>query len=252
MVSRRPWTRSELLVVLRLYFTTNFGMLHRRNPDVVEAARRVERTPSAVAMKAGNFASLDPEVRRTGRKGLRGASQTDKQIWEEYQANWSELAAEAESAWEEGRHSERSQEEISHPGGPTESRELVKVRRVQSFFRAAVLANYEDRCAISGLPTPELLNASHIIPWRVEESLRADPTNGIALSAIHDRTFDRGFISLDENLKVIVSSKLKSAEANSFLTTSLLEIEGSKLRLPLRYPPAQRSLEYHRDVVFVN
>ncbi len=75
---------------------------------------------------------------------------------------------------------------------------------------------------------------------------------GIALSAIHDRAFDRGFISLDENLKVLVSSKLKSAEGNLFLRVSLIEIEGSKLRPPLRYPPAKRSLEYHRDVVFVN
>ena len=82
--------------------------------------------------------------------------------------------------------------------------------------------------------------------------MRADPTNGIALSALHDRAFDRGLISLDDEFRVLVSPKLKTAEANLFLSASLLEIEGSKLRLPLRYPPAKRSLEYHRDVVFVN
>ena len=239
-------------MVLRLYFTTDFGKLHQHNPGIIEAALRVDRTPSAVAMKAGNFASLDPEIYRTGRKGLRGASAADKHIWEEYQTDWNSLAAEAQKAWEESGSPPELEEGSPLPVGPTDSKELVKVRRVQSFFRASVLANYEGKCAISGLPTPELLNASHIIPWRVEESLRADPTNGIALSAIHDRAFDRGFISLDENLKVLVSSKLKSAEANSFLRVSLLEMEGSKIRPPLRYLPAKRALEYHRDVVFVN
>ena len=238
--------------MLRLYFTTDFGKLHQHNPEIIEAAFRVDRTPSAFAMKASNFASLDPEILRTGRRGLRGASAADKHIWEEYQTDWNSLAAEAQKAWEESRPIKEPESKFSQPGGPTESRELVKVRRMQSFFRAAVLANYEDKCAISGLPTPELLNASHIIPWRVEESLRADPTNGIALSALHDRAFDRGLISLDDEFRVLVSPKLKTAEANLFLSASLLEIEGSKLRLPLRYPPAKRSLEYHRDVVFVN
>ena len=41
------------------------------------------RTPSSVAMKLGNFASLDPAIIRTGRVGLTGATALDRKVWAE-------------------------------------------------------------------------------------------------------------------------------------------------------------------------
>ena len=75
---------------------------------------------------------------------------------------------------------------IVSPTDATESLCEVKVRRVQRFFRQTVLQSYDNRWAISGLVIPELLVASHIIPWAKDKLRRADPTNGIALNALYD------------------------------------------------------------------
>ena len=63
---RRAWRREELLLALRLYFHTPFGRLHRGNPEILRLAKDLGRTPSAVAMKASNFASLDPGLAARG------------------------------------------------------------------------------------------------------------------------------------------------------------------------------------------
>jgi putative restriction endonuclease len=60
---RRNWLRSETLIAFGLYCRTPFGELHQSNPAIVELSGRLGRTPSAVGMKACNFASLDPRQR---------------------------------------------------------------------------------------------------------------------------------------------------------------------------------------------
>ena len=52
----------ELLLTLHLYCRTPFGKLHQTNPEIIKLAQIIGRTPSAVAMKACNFASLDPAL----------------------------------------------------------------------------------------------------------------------------------------------------------------------------------------------
>lgn len=83
-------------------------------------------------------------------------------------------------------------------------------RRVQGLFRATVLASYDLACAISVIDVPEFLVASHILPWARDEGRRLDPRNGIAHSALHDRAIDRGLITLDESLRVVVSGRLRA------------------------------------------
>jgi hypothetical protein len=63
-------------------------------------------------------------------------------------------------------------------GSPTETEALVRVRRVQSFFRSSVLTSCDYRCALTGPPIPALLDASHIIPWSASPHRRADPPKG--------------------------------------------------------------------------
>ena len=72
------WTREQLVVAFALYCRTPFGKMHRTNPAVVELAKRIGRTPSSLAMKLVNFASLDPAITGSGRKGLGNASAADK------------------------------------------------------------------------------------------------------------------------------------------------------------------------------
>jgi len=251
---RTRWTRDQLLLALRLYMRLPFGRLHRRNPEIIAIAAKIGRTPDALAMKACNFASLDPKQRERNIKGLSGASEADRHIWAEFIDNPEALAAEAEEAFAQALPAKAAREEaaITPPFGETEVARLVRPRRVQSFFRAAVLTTYARRCAITGIALPELLVASHIIPWVVSIKHRADPTNGLCLNALLDRAFDRGLITLDESFRVVVSRRLREGIVDAALDCSLTTIEGRKLMLPDRFPPDVTAIAYHRENVFTS
>ena len=248
MAERVGWTRDQQLVALRLYVRTPFGKLHGRNPQIAELADRIGRTANALAMKACNFASLDPAFRLTDRKGLSGASESDRALWGEFAGNAERVAAEAEEAFARLDPARAATEDagVRIPEGETDVARVVRARRVQGFFRAAVLTSYDGRCAISGLAAPELLVASHIIPWCDSVERRADPTNGLCLNALFDRAFDRGLITVDEDLRVVVSRRLREAADGAELGCSLREAEGRRLATPTRFPPAADALEHHR------
>lgn len=134
---------------------------------------------------------------------------------------------------------------VVFPTGATEAIREVKVRRVQRFFRQTVLESYNNRCAISGLAIPELLVASHIIPWAKDESRRADPTNGIALNALYDKAFDRHLISFNENLNLVLSPKLKEKCKDETVKTYFLKYENKILVMPYRFYPDMGALKTH-------
>lgn len=91
--SRVPWSRDELLVAFRLYCRTPFGKLHQHNPEIIDLARRLGRTPSAVGMKACNFASLDPVQRARNISALGNVSRGDRELWESFLATPEAIAA---------------------------------------------------------------------------------------------------------------------------------------------------------------
>ena len=95
MATVTQWTRRQTLAALHVYFQLPFGQLHQRNPLIARLASWIGRTPSAVALKLVNFASLDPQVRASGRSGMGHASRFDEEIWGELNANWDAVAAEA-------------------------------------------------------------------------------------------------------------------------------------------------------------
>ena len=244
----RNWQRDESLLVLHLYCRTPFGKLHKSNPDIIQLAEIIDRTPSAVSMKAVNFAHLDPNLER---KGLSRVSNGDRELWAEFLENSQHIALAAEDLFEQRVKQEwlksNKVSEFDIPEGPTETARQVMTRRVQSFFRKAVLTSYENRCAISGLQLPPLLIASHIIPWKESEERRADPTNGIALNTLYDSAFDKGLLTFDEDWRVCLSSRLKEHIPDSEITQKLLTIEGLPLILPKRFYPDPVAMNYHRN-----
>jgi predicted restriction endonuclease len=123
---------------------------------------------------------------------------------------------------------------------------------VQAFFRAAVLTSYDGRCAVTGLATSELLVASHIIPWSQSVERRADPRNGICLSALFDRAFDRGMMTLDRDLRVVVAKRLLADAGSADLDGSIMAAHGRPFRLPHRFLPDEAALEHHRSKLFVD
>jgi putative restriction endonuclease len=255
-LAHRSWTRDELLLAFNLYCRTPFGRMHRSNPDIIALARGIGRTPSAVAMKLVNFASFDPTHQSRAVAGLSNASRADRAVWDAFNANPEELAYESQSAYSrvvaeraDANEPETREEEPFRPE-QTEGTRLVRVRLVQKFFRESVLSSYEYRCAFCLLDLPELLNASHIIPWRDSVERRADPRNGLALCAIHDRAFDRGLLTVTERHTVAASGRAKADSSGRLHEVALIEVEGQPLALPKKFLPDPQALAYHREHVF--
>jgi putative restriction endonuclease len=257
-VKNKLWTREELLLAVNLYHKIPFGQFHQRNPSVIELASRMGRTPSAVAMKLVNFASLDPYHQNRGVVGLGNTSKADREIWYEVTNNWERFVDESEAYLEQLRQDQgiaqtsvdAIEDELSIPVGPTQVEQTVKVRRGQRFFRDTILASYQNRCCICGIPIRELLVASHIIPWSDNESLRLNPTNGLCLCALHDKGYDRGLLTISTEYKVVLSTKLEQylphdAVMNGFIIYDRLEIE-----LPERFPPDKELLSLHNAHYF--
>ena len=91
----KNWTHAQTLAAWHLYCHIPFGRFHCRNPDLIRAAEALGRTPSAVAMKLSNLASVHPEFRASGRSGLGNASTLDRQVFDEVRADWASFAAAA-------------------------------------------------------------------------------------------------------------------------------------------------------------
>jgi predicted restriction endonuclease len=108
---------------------------------------------------------------------------------------------------------------------------------------------YRGECCVTGINVSELLTASHIVPWETDVANRTNPQNGLCLNALHDRAFDRGLITITEELKIRLSPKLKSATGFG-LKPMLIDYEGEPIRLPDHFLPSQEFLEYHRRHIF--
>ena len=243
MAAGKRWKREELLVALNLYHKLTFGQLHARNPAIIALAGKLERGANSVAMKLCNFASLDPALKLRGIRGLEGASTLDRQIWQEFHDHLNEAAPASEEALRqlfdvsgpnelEVLPKEGIRIRKSPPSGATETITQVKQRRGQAYFRDAVLNNFGGRCGITQLEMRDLLIASHILPWGTHPNERLNVRNGLSLSRLHDAAFDRGLISFDQNLKLLLSPRLKTALSQKSVADNFGNYAGEPLHLP--------------------
>ena len=94
--------------------------------------------------------------------------------------------------------------------GDTEAERAQKVRIGQARFRDALLNYWNGTCPLTGITNPELLRASHIIPWTKCESdqERLNVHNGLLLSSLWDAAFDAGLVTFDDEGRVIASPNL--------------------------------------------
>ena len=122
---------------------------------------------------------------------------------------------------------------------------MVQVRVNQARFRKAVLASYNTTCCISRLRHEKLVIASHIVPWAQDTQNRLNPQNGLCLSALHDRAFDQGLITVLPDFTVRVSPKLKTASGDAFIKDSLIRFDKQGIHLPERFGPNPAFLTRH-------
>jgi putative restriction endonuclease len=254
------WTREHLLIALNLYCKLPFGAYSQSNPVVKQVSAKMGRTPSSLAMKLCNFASLDPIHQARGIKGLEGASRQDRIVWDELQTDHSALGIQGEQLMHDLFTNDDDKEvdflepgtvRVVAPSASTESHSTVKVRRGQQFFRQAVLTAYDVRCCVTGINVPRLLVASHIKPWSKFPDDRLNPRNGLCLSALHDAAFDEGLMTIDDSLGVVLSKRLRSFFPQPILEQNFSPFEGVPIRMPNKLgEPDVSFLRYHREFVF--
>jgi putative restriction endonuclease len=252
-MTRRDWTRQELVVAFNLYCKIPFGRIHIRNPLIIELATAIGRTSSAVSWKLANFARLDPSLQKRNVRGATHGARAEIEIWDEFNNDWEGLAYESEQILKGmvGHTKEIIEAEHELPEGRTRET-LIRTRGNQSFFRAAVLAAYGARCCITGLSIPQLLNASHIVPWSVDVKNRTNPRNGLCLNAIHDRAFDCGLLTVTPSMKVMISPTAKRNSSDSGARDFLWHYDKASVSLPRRFAPSADFLRYHNRRVFLD
>jgi putative restriction endonuclease len=137
------------------------------------------------------------------------------------------------------------QPEIIAPDSAMERRYAlreVKQRLHQSTFREALIAAYGGRCALSGLPAPDLLDAAHIIADKDELMGQPVIPNGLALSKLHHAAFDSHLIGIDPDYRIHVSGRLLSLKDGPQLE-ALKQLDGGAIVRPARkrdYPDRER------------
>jgi len=254
------WTKEQVKLGIHLYCQLPFGKLHSRNPEIIELAKLIGRSPGAVAMKLNNLASLDSAITDTGRVGLTGASKLDREVWNEFHADWERLAVECLDIYkrlrvEKGLPPSEAQAESELEGVDDytgETKRVITEQRIkQNFFRRAVLSSYRGCCCMSGLSDARLLIASHIVPWSKDKENRLNPRNGLCLSALHDKAFDRGLITLDDDFCVVLSRDLEQRN-EPFVKQFFHPLAGQAIHLPERFTPDPSFLARHREAVFID
>jgi putative restriction endonuclease len=117
-------------------------------------------------------------------------------------------------------------------------------------FRRIILQAYDERCAITGL---KLINgggraevdAAHIRP--VEANGPDIVSNGLALSGTAHWMFDRGLISLSDDLEILVSRQANDQEA----VRGLINRTGHALAPRRKFErPHPHFLQWHRENCF--
>lgn len=117
----------------------------------------------------------------------------------------------------------------------------------QKAFADAVKSNYEMRCAVTGINTREFLVASHIVPWSKDQSIRLDPANGICLSLLVDRAFEKGYLIVEDDYFIRIDRD-RIGEDES-LRSQLEPYNGVKLTTPNVDSPKIEYLQRRRALI---
>lgn len=129
----------------------------------------------------------------------------------------------------------------------TEREALVMARRGQGKFKKNVQL-HESRCRVTGVDRIEHLIASHCKPWRDcgSNQERLDGENGLLLTPSIDHLFDRGFITFENNGRLLVSPVAHTESLRR------MGVPVDEVRNVGSFTDGQKSyLEFHRENLFL-
>ncbi len=253
MAKNNNWTKEETIIAFNVYCKIPFKSSSKTSPTIIKYANIIGRSPSALNMKVGNFGRLDPDLRKQGIIGLGNGSKLDEIVWNEFNGNWEKLAFESElliAEFQNKKVEEIIDDEVFEFPLGTERETIIKQRVNQNFFRSTILSSYNLKCCITGLSISEFLVASHIKPWKKDELNRLNPHNGLCLNSIHDKAFDKGFITVTPDYKIKVSKYFNDFKKIKLFLIFFLKYENQSIILPDRFLPSKEFLEYHYKNIF--
>lgn len=207
---RDNWTEEQITVVLYEYCRKPFGQFSMTKPFVIELGQLLGRSPGAIVRKVGNLAHFDPMQQMRGVGGLSNTSKLDKVVWDRYYGDWEKLTLDAENLLASLR--DKSFEEsvalnidLSNIPYGEDRYSLVKQRVNQNFFRETVLASYQNRCCITGIGNPTLLNACHISDWSSDIRNRTNPENGLCMNVLMHKAYDSYLLAVTPDYEIVIS-----------------------------------------------
>lgn len=250
-MAKNNWTKEETIVAFNVYCKVPFKNSSKSNSIVIKYANIIGRSPSALNMKIGNFGRLDPELKRQGISGLVNGSKLEEVVWDEFNGNWEKLAFESEELIAKFQNKKIEEINLQVFTEGIERKTIIKTRVNQSFFRSTILSSYNSKCCMTGLSIPELLVASHIKPWSKDKENRINPHNGLCLNSIHDKAFDRGFLTVTPDYKINVSKYFNDYSDDKSVNDFFIKYDKQDIIKPERFLPAKEFLDYHFQNIFI-
>lgn len=234
-----------------------------RGLDVKRLAAALHRTPDAVALKIWNIAAHDANRKALGRVGMKHGSKLDTQIWEWFADGGDVFLAECLDLLQEamatspfpsgGLATDRvsSLDTITQQVLGKEYATTAVQRANQTYFRNSLFQNYKGTCCMTGLAIPRLLIASHIKPWNASTPVeKTAATNGLLLNAFHDRAFDQGLMTIDNDYRIVIAhDHVRHSNVND---KWLFDFEGRQIHLPNINPPSHEFIDYHNTNIFLD
>lgn len=207
----RDWSRDESLAGLWAFVKTKGSAVSQLPGQPVPlVSLRIGRAVSGVYNKVMNFRAIDPTDRRVG---LRGVSEVDRSVWNEFFDTTTEsideakLEREYKSIWDSTDRAKPTYQDFGYApdDDPDELRLFAaRVRKGQPAFRKSLLAAYGYRCAISGTGPAEVLEAAHIVS-HADSGINA-LDNGILIRADLHHLFDARLLDIEPNSFTIAIS----------------------------------------------
>jgi hypothetical protein len=150
---------------------------------------------------------------------------------------------------------------------PFESKKIVQVTRQAKLrnraFKQAVREASDFRCAVCGMK----IYSSNNLQWEVEavhivphsKNGKDDLLNGLALCRLHHWAFDVGWFTLENNFKLLGSTRIKdlSTDLGKLGSDDFIgQLSEGNLRISLpkepSFHPHPNAIKWHRENVFCN
>ncbi len=249
--SGRIWEENETLYLFGVFLFEPASAQRKGSPRLSEIGGLLDRGPDSIHRKIEDIRSNDPAYMQREKKPTKCANLV-REVWSELysESGYGPMIRRIEDAYaafaEQSSVDLDPQFEVEIPPGQDIPIESTR-RSGQNIFRMMVANNFDRRCCITGLAVPNLLVASHILPWAESDPYqKTDPSNGLYLNRLHDGLFDRHQMYIDEDMRVQYVDSI--CHEDETFDRMLGPYEGQRIREPVRTSISEAYLAEHRAI----